>query len=236
MNAVLFDLDGTLLSLNQDEFINEYFNLLANKMSNYGYNKNELIKAVWHGTKAMVNNNGTKTNEEAFWNDFKNIYGDKVIKDINIFNNFYTNDFNELSKYCSKNDDAIDLVKYLKQNNYRVLLLTNPIFPKVATISRMRWAGFAEDDFEIYTTYENIGFAKPNINYYTHILDKTKLNPNECLMVGNDVDEDMIVKSIGVDVFLITDNLVNRQNIDISQFNNGSFLDLKKYILSKEKL
>lgn len=68
----------------------------------------------------------------------------------------------------------------------------NPIFPAVATESRIRWAGLAPETFAWYTTYENIGYCKPNPDYYREILRYLDCRAEDCLMVGNDVEEDMM--------------------------------------------
>jgi hypothetical protein len=49
-------------------------------------------------------------------------------------------------------------------------------------------------------------------------------------MVGNDVREDMIAQSLGMQVFLLTDCLINRDNQDISAYPHGNFDDLKAFI------
>ena len=105
----------------------------------------------------------------------------------------------------------------------RTALATNPIFPAIATESRIRWAGLSPADFELYTTYENIGFCKPNPAYYQEILKRMDLSPEECLMVGNDVTEDMIAARLGMQVFLLTDCLINKDEKDISVYPNGGF-------------
>ena len=56
------------------------------------------------------------------------------------------------------------------------------------------------------------------------------LKPEECLMVGNDVDEDMIAETLGMKVFLLTDCLLNRKNKDISGYPQGSFPELAEFI------
>ena len=74
MNTCIFDLDGTLLPMpNQELFLDSYFNALAAKFVPYGHNPKELIKAVWVGTKAMIENDGTMTNEQKFWQTFTSI-------------------------------------------------------------------------------------------------------------------------------------------------------------------
>ena len=112
----------------------------------------------------------------------------------------------------------------------RIVLATNPLFPSIATESRMRWAGLAPDDFELYTTYENSSFCKPNPKYYEEILGKLGVSAEECLMVGNDVTEDMIAETLGMKVFLLTDCLINKENKDISAFVNGSFSELMEFL------
>ena len=96
---------------------------------------------------------------------------------------------------------AAKTVNALKDRGYRLVLATNPIFPLVATKNRASWAGLSVDDFELCTTYENSSFCKPNIKYYGEILSKLGMAPEECLMVGNDVDEDMIAEKLGMKFF-----------------------------------
>lgn len=54
IKAILFDLDGTLLPMDQDEFTKGYFRLLAAKLAPYGYEPKTLIDTIWAGTAAMV--------------------------------------------------------------------------------------------------------------------------------------------------------------------------------------
>ncbi len=107
-----------------------------------------------------------------------------------------------------------------------MVLATNPVFPATAVYSRINWAGLDPSDFEIITTYENSCGCKPNLKYYSDIEKKLNLEPCECLMVGNDVKEDMVSKSIGMDVFLLTDCMINYDGEDIAQYKNGSFTEL----------
>ena len=109
-------------------------------------------------------------------------------------------------------------------------LATNPLFPAVATESRIRWTGLEPDEFEFYTTYENIGWCKPNLDYYREVLRRAGVTAEDCLMVGNDVGEDMVAAELGMDVFLITDCLINKTGEDISKYPNGSFEELREYI------
>ena len=232
ITTVLFDLDGTLLPMDNDAFTKGYFRLLAAKLAPHGYEPRQLVDAIWAGTAAMVQNDGRETNEAAFWKKFTGIYGDKVLADKELFDAFYTNEFQEARHLCGSNPEAAAAVHAVKRLGLRAVLATNPIFPAVATESRIRWAGLAPEDFELYTTYENIGYCKPNPDYYREIARRLGVSPAECLMVGNDAQEDMAAEETGMQVFLLTDCLINRENADISCFPNGSFSELLHYIRS----
>lgn len=230
MKTVLFDLDGTLLPMDQDEFIKAYLGGLATKMVPYGYDPNKLIQGIWSGTKAMVTNDGSMTNEERFWQAFGELYEENIRKDEPLFDDFYHNEFRFVSFSCGHTPLSGELITWLKEKGCRCVLATNPIFPAVATGARMQWAGIKAADFDLVTTYENSRFCKPNPNYYREILEKIGEVPENCIMVGNDVTEDMIARELGIEVFLLTDCMINKDNKDISQYPHGSFQALRAFL------
>lgn len=232
IKAILFDLDGTLLPMDQEIFIKAYFKLLAANLSSHGYNPDELIKAVWSGTEAMIKNNSGELNENVFWKVFSNCYKEDKRKDEPIFAKYYETDFQKAKEVCGFNKKAEELVKAAKNEGFRVVLATNPVFPAIATESRIKWAGLKPSDFEFYTTYENSYSCKPNLKYYKDIIEKLGVLPEECVMIGNDVTEDMIAEELGMKVFLITDSLINKNNDDIEKYPNGNFDDAINYILN----
>lgn len=230
IQVVLFDLDGTLLPMDQDLFTKRYFKLLAAKLAPCGYDPGALVDAIWAGTAAMVKNDGSTVNEEAFWKRFSELLGDQVRKDMPIFDEFYRNEFAGARDACGFNPLAAKAVESIRKMGLRVALATNPLFPAVATESRIRWAGLQPEDFELYTTYENAHYCKPNPDYYREIISRLGVKAENCLMVGNDVDEDMIAQTIGMKVFLLTDCLINRRNADISTYPGGGFEDLIAHV------
>ena len=226
IKAILFDLDGTLLPMDQEVFVRDYIGRLAAFLVPYGYDPQLLTKALWAGTGAMVKNDGSTVNEDVFWKVFNSILGRDAKKDAALFEEFYTTIFQRSRESCGYNPAAADAIAQIRAMGYRVALATNPLFPAVATRSRIQWAGLSASDFELVTTYENSHFCKPNPDYYREILGKLSLDGPECLMVGNDVGEDMIAKSLGMKVFLLTDCLIHKAGEDISCYPNGSFPEL----------
>lgn len=232
MKAVLFDLDGTLLPMDQEVFVKDYLGRLAQQLAPHGYDPSLLVKAIWAGTGAMIRNDGRLTNENLFWEVFNSIVGKNAREDEALFVDFYRGAFQKAQESCGFNPLAAQTVREIREMGYRVALATNPLFPAIATISRTQWAGLNPEDFECITTYEDSRFCKPNPDYYREVLGRLELDGADCLMVGNDVQEDMIAASVGMKVFLLTDCLIDREHTDISQYPHGSFPELLQYIRS----
>ena len=230
IKMILFDLDGTLLPMDQDVFGKAYLGKMAQKMAPYGYDPKTLVKAIWTGTGAMVENDGSTTNDQVFWKVFSCIFGRNTRMDEPIFEEYYHIEFQTVTDSCGFDPRAAEAIREIKALGYRVALATNPLFPAIATYSRAKWAGLDPEDFELITTYENSCHCKPNLEYYRDILATLHLNAEECVMVGNDVGEDMIAEELGMQVFLLKDNMINRQNKDISRYPQGSFPELLDFI------
>ena len=230
IQVVLFDLDGTLLPMDQDVFVKYYFGLMAKHLAPYGYESEPLVKAIWQGTAEMVKNSGEKTNEAVFWNCFTSLFGENARKDEPHFDAFYREKFDQVSVSCGKNEKSAEVIALCREKGLCTVLATNPIFPAIATQKRVAWAGLSVDDFELITTYENSHSCKPNPAYYTEILQKIGVEPQNCLMVGNDVREDMVAETLGMQVFLLTDCVINKDGVDISRYPNGGFDELTAFI------
>ena len=230
LTTVLFDLDGTLLPMELDGFLESYFDLLIKKLAAHGYNAETATNGMWESLFAMLNNDGSRTNEEAFWDRFSQEVGKDARSDMGIFLDFYENEFHGTKAACGFDPKAVQTLAAVKARGLRVVLATNPLYPAVATRNRIRWAGFQPEDFELYTTFEDTYHCKPNPAYYQDILDKLGLSPDECLMVGNDAIEDTAATKAGIKVFLLPKYLVNRHNVDISSYPQGDFDDLLNYI------
>ena len=158
------------------------------------------------------------------------MYNKDVRKDEALFDEYYRKDFGAVRSVCGFTEDASKLVRRLRSMGITVILATNPLFPAVATNQRIKWAGLTPEDFALVTTFENASYCKPNLKYYEAILTQFGLDPKDCLMVGNDVSDDMPARELGMQVFLLTDCLINLNSTDISVYPHGSFAELNTYI------
>ena len=231
ITTVMFDLDGTLLPMDLDEYLDRYFQLLIRKLLPYGYDPKKLTASIQCAVEAMVQNDGSKTNEEAFWESHRRIMGEEdAVSSRPLLEDFYRNEFQQVKAVCGFLPEAKAAIHSCRERGLRVILATSPLYPRIATESRIRWAGLDPQDFDFITTYEDSHYCKPNPNYYREILFKRKLKAEECVMVGNDVREDMVAREIGMDVFLLTANLINKDQRDIFDYPRGDLADLMAYI------
>lgn len=230
LKTVFFDLDGTLLPLDQDVFVKTYLSSMAVAMEKHGYEKKAFLQSIWDGIRTMEQNDGSRLNEEVFLERFRHTIGHPIDRELSLLEAYYQTDFQDIRSVCGKNEKAATVLEECHRLGLRTVLATNPLFPAIATESRIRWAGLSPEDFEWITTYENSCFAKPNPSYYTALAKQLKVAPEECLMVGNDVRDDMIAQSVGMHVFLLTDCLLNREGRDASLYPQGDFDELMQYI------
>lgn len=221
--TILFDLDGTLLPMDMRNFEKKYFMELSNKLKNRIHPK-ELYKVIWDGTKQMILNDGSKTNQEAFrhyLNEHTILNYDECEDE---FMDFYKNDFQKCVTACNLTDLSKKIIEELQNKGYQVAIATNPIFPQIATYSRLKWLNIEPERFPLVTTFENSHYAKPNPKYYEEVCHKLKVKPENCIMVGNDVKEDGVAAKIGIEVKLIEDCLLNADQLSIESFEKGSLL------------
>ena len=229
IKMVLFDLDGTLLPMDQDAFMKSYFGGLARRLKPIGYDADTLVKGIFAGTAAMVKNDGRLTNEDVFWEAFSAVCGKDARADEPHFYQFYVEEFDKVKDSCGYEPKAANAVRAIKNMGFRVALATNPLFPSIATEKRISWCGLDYKEFELFTTYENSSHCKPNLDYYRDVISKLAVKAEECLMVGNDVGEDMITEQLGMKVFLLTRDLINKSGEDISRYPQGGFDELLVY-------
>lgn len=229
VKTVMFDLDGTLLPFVQDEFIKYYFGGLCKKLAPLGYDPDGVVKNVWKGTGAMIKNDGSRTNSEAFWETFRAAFPGKPDAKA-LCDEFYTGEFDAVKQCLKRVPDHKPMIGRLKSEGAEIVLATNPIFPECAVATRLAWVGLSISDFAFITHYDNSTFCKPNPKYFGELLKKLGRQPSECMMIGNSVGEDILpTKSLGIDSFLVTEFVENPDNADISGFNCGTIEDAEKF-------
>jgi len=204
--AILFDMDGTLVPMDQDLFVKVYMKELCGALCPLGVEPQLLVQTVWDGVRAMVKNDGSRTGEEVFWQVFAHKTQQPAERFQPTCNEFYRTRFHNARPATGPNPLAREAVALAHRLAPHVALATNPLFPIDGQITRMSWVGLSPADFDLVTSYESDRFCKPNPAYYAEVCRRLGVEPAACLMIGNDDEEDgWAASSLGMDVYLVTD-------------------------------
>ncbi|HHT46443.1 MAG TPA: HAD family hydrolase [Firmicutes bacterium] len=229
--TLLFDLDGTLLNINMDIFLPQYFQILTQRFPNL--DSDEFITHLLHSTRVMIENKDPRrTNEEVFMQEFIPRIGlpEKELQPI--LKDFYTNDFGSLGKYTQQEPFAQKIVELCHNKGLEMIIATNPVFPLLAMQHRLKWAGLADYPYRLITAYENMHFCKPHREYYEEILHLLARQPSECLMIGNDIEEDLAAREAGIKTFLVKDHLLDnrKEKLPYTTDYQGYLEDLYRFL------
>ena len=232
-NTVLFDLDGTLLPINGEAFEAIYFKGLSSYFLDK-YEPKEFIKLIWTATKVMVLDTSSKTNEEAFMDALQALVNEDITWMQERFNQFYLNEFDQIKIAVTPNPSIQKAVKLLKEKGYRLIIATNPMFPKIAIEKRIEWTGCDRNDFEYVTSFEKNHYCKPQLKFYEEVLSDLNLDASQCLMVGNDINEDMIVSKLNMSTYLITNHVIQDSIVPDSVNYSGNYDDFYQFVKDLE--
>ncbi len=208
LEAILFDLDDTLLENSMDTFVLAYFQAVTRYVS-ARISPERVIAEMLRGTQAMEANDGTgPTNEEAFAAVFYSGMGVEEAEIKPIFEAFYEEEFIKLRPLTRTLPEARPLIEWAFERVPQVAIATNPMFPRSPTEQRLAWAGVpvTEFDYALVTTYEDMHATKAHPAYYREVLTRLGRQPDECVMVGDDWQRDIApAASVGIPVYWIAE-------------------------------
>lgn len=202
LRCLMLDLDGTLLGLPEQPFVENYQRLITAHFTDK-LEPDFFLKAFWVGTESMIkHDNDSMLIIEAFFEAFYSVTGMSRDETIQRFDNFYHSDFQQLKQYSKIIPESQKLISIAKNKQLKVILATNPLYPKIAVQERCKWANLDFDSFFHVSHAENSTNCKPNPKYYSDLLKIADVQPDHALMVGNDCLYDMSAKSVGIRTWL----------------------------------
>lgn len=229
--AVLFDLDGTLLDIDMNLFIQQYFNKMIRMARESGLESEGLIEKVWKSTAAMIENKDPQlTNQQVFEQDFFQHSAHSLEIFQPFFDEFYDRGFDQLKDYARPFPETRPVMDEVFARDCKVVIATQSVFPDKAIRKRLDWAGVGDFAFQLVTSYELMHYTKPHTEYYLEIAESLGVNPAECLMVGNDVGEDLTAALVGMKTFLVKERMINQHNLPIKVDWQGYLPDLLSFV------
>jgi FMN phosphatase YigB (HAD superfamily) len=209
MKTFLFDLDGTLLAMDSQDFMHAYFDELTRAL--YGLLPTQgLAGNILTATARMqADTSPESSNLVMFRREFDALYQDIDQQAVwDRIMEFYATTFDNVHDVVKRNEPLYRSVVYLRTKGHRVLLTTNPVFPQLPTYKRLAWAGFSPDTFEYISTLENWGYCKPHVEYWHHVATIMDVDPAQAVAVGNDCIEDVSAGLAGIETYLVTDYVI----------------------------
>ena len=136
---LLLDLDDTLISNHIDTFLPSYLQLLGRHLSKHA-RPETLIKELLSATRKMVDNKRIdQTLEETFDASFYPALGRTKAEMRPALDDFYANVYPGLRPIISPRPEAQRLIEAALKRGYRLVIATNPLFPRTAILQRMAW-------------------------------------------------------------------------------------------------
>ncbi len=231
--AICFDLDGTLLGMDIDDFMKAYFARIAKWAGTFGLDSERFIVALKSGTRAMALSDDDRTNKEVFWDEFSHIYGQSELEGLDVLaiaDEFYLEDFNHIGDGFEYDPVVPKTLETLRAKGYPLLLTTMPMFPLQAVKHRLSWAGIDSDIFDRITSYENSKTTKPRQSYFAENLAAMGVLGEDVLMVGNNTMEDLAFLDLGADCYLVTDWLLDPLGYDLDTVKHGTFKEFASWV------
>ena len=202
--TLLFDLDDTLLDTHLEAFMPAYFQALSEHLAGH-VAPEAMLPALLGGVNLMSESEDpTRTLQEIFDGDFYDRLGIAKEDLVQTLEDFYDEVFPLLRHHTRPRPDAVELIDWAFSCGHRIAIATDPLLPRKATRHRLRWAGFDPDRFELVTTFEDFHFSKTHPAYYAEVLGRLGWPEGPALMVGNDLDRDIVPASrLGLRTFLV---------------------------------
>lgn len=207
IEAILFDLDDTLLENDIPKFLKSYLPLVAEHTAEL-LDRKALMAELMVGTQAMIQNTDPGlTNSQVFWSVFSERTGVPEETMRPVVDDFYRQKFGELRPLTAQRPEARLIVRYCLAKDLKVVIATNPVFPRAAIEQRLDWAGISPAAFryDLITVYEEMHFTKPHVAYYEEILGEIGVDADRAMMVGDDWENDIApAGKLGLHTFWIS--------------------------------
>ena len=228
--TLLFDLDDTLLDTNLEAFVPAYFQALASHLASR-VSADVMLHALVHGMGLMnESEDPTRTLQEVFEADFYSKLGIPKEELLHIIEEFYDEVFPELEEHTRARPEAVPLIEWALSCGFRVAIATDPFFPRKATYHRIRWAGLNPEKLELISTFEHFHFSKTHPAYYAEMLGRLGWPDGPVLMVGNDLQRDLLpAHRLGLKTYWIDGEHASSPGFEAGR---GKLADLRPWLES----
>ncbi len=211
LKALLFDIDNTLILFDELDFFKRYLPA-AGRYFVDALPAEDFPRRLVSATRGMMLNSGTVSNLEYFLELFCAGLSLSPAEAWERFRAFYGRDFENFRSLVTLPEGVAGVFVRLAKHGFKYVLASNPIWPRDIQLMRARWAGLEDTDFHFVSHLENMNRCKPHPEYFLQIAYALGVSPGDCLMVGNDLVNDMQASRVGMKTYLVQDGEeINRE-------------------------
>ena len=230
LQAVLFDLDGTLLQVSMEAFIPAYIDGLGRHLADLVAPQHFAASAQKAVGSLFAPRGGDRSNEDQFQAVIEAECGLPGGAYRRRLQRFVDDGLAELAYLVRPVPSARELVLGCHAAGFKLALATNPVFPEPVIRARMAWAGLADLPFAAISSYETSRHCKPDPCYYRALAQTLGVDPAACLMVGNDSWFDMGAREAGMLTYLVDTYLVERRPARWAPDFRGDHGQLRRFL------
>ncbi|MCB8817721.1 HAD family hydrolase [Desulfosporosinus shakirovi] len=213
IQAIIFDIEGILSSLDTVKFVQNYLGILAPRFAHI-LSPDKFSKQF---LKSMENVQKEPKPEQkvmqAFFEDFSKAAGQSVQTLKPIFEEFYTSDFPALRCLVKPNPQGVKVVENAIQQGFLTAIVSDPLMPLIAIQEQIRWTGLTPEQFKVIGTLDDFHYGKPHLGFFMETAEKLGVRSQSCLLVSTHIS-DLVCQELGMKVFLLGGSIETENRTD----------------------
>lgn len=203
VNTLLLDLDGTLCTMDKARFMKRYLTDMAEHFKDIIPVESFAPHIMKSSAFASSHPSPNYSWGEVFINHFAEGFGLKAHGMLGRFMDFFVKDFPQYCSMVTPHPLTVKLLQISSERGFKLACASNCLMPRIAIEERMRCCGIEPARFAFIPGMEHMHYSKPNPLFFQEIADNIGVAPADCLVVGNDLEEDMCASDIGMKTFFV---------------------------------
>jgi len=202
IQAILFDIEGTLTNVDATDFMRNFLGILAPRFAHL-LSPEKFSKQLLKSLEIVKSEPKLgQTNMQTFYDDFSKATGQSCQILQPIFKEFYESDFPTLRCLVQAIPQGVKVVEYAIQQGFLTAVASNPLMPLTAMWEQVRWAGLTPEHFKVIPSMDNFHYCKPNLGFYREVAESLGVKPDSCLLVSEHI-EDIVCRELGMKLFFV---------------------------------
>jgi FMN phosphatase YigB (HAD superfamily) len=207
IKVVLLDLDATLIRVQTEVFVREYVRGLSERLAEaLQLPPERCAQALRSAAQAIgADLDPSCSNRAVFERSLAESLAIPPALLRDIFERAHAVVYPLLAPLVAPEPAALPLLERLLAREIAFAVITNPFFSLEAICQRMVWGNLPLDlPYALITSLDEMHFAKPRPHFYEEVLARIGLEPDQAIMVGDDLYNDIApAQAVGMHAYWI---------------------------------